>query len=116
MALAFNRLPISAALTASGQSSTVTLTTGYRKSFYLAHANGTGTITAGGTCRVQARPTGSSQWCELASLAFGTTASAVETRVVPLPDDAAEARLDYTLPTGGSGHSLDGEVGLVTAY
>lgn len=103
-------------LTATGQSAPVSVSSSYRHSCYVRHANGTGTITAGATAKVQCRPTSSTTWHDLLTLAFGTTASAVETRVVPLPDDAAEIRLDYTAPTGSSGHTLDAEVGQITAY
>lgn len=107
-------------LTATGQSTTIT-TTDYRKSIYVQHVNGTGTITVGATVAVQCRPAGSTtRWYTLQSLAFGTTASpasaATETRVVPLPDDAGSVRLDYTAPTGSSGHTLDAQVGEITGY
>jgi hypothetical protein len=77
-------------------------------------------ITAGALVKVQVRPQGSAAWFDLLSLAFGTTAApapaSAETRVVPLPDDAAEARLEYAVPTGSSGHTLDAEIGQITAY
>jgi hypothetical protein len=115
MALLKTRTSV-AQLTAAGQSATVSIASSYRHSCYIRHANGTGTITAGATVRVQCRPQSSSTWHELLSLAFGTTASAVETRVVPLPDDAAEVRVDYSAPTGSTGHTLDTEVGQITTY
>jgi hypothetical protein len=103
-------------LTAAGASVAVSVAPSYRHSVYIRHANGTGAITAGALVKVQVRPQGSAAWFDLLSLAFGTNPSATETRVVPLPDDAAEARLDYIVPTGSTGHSLDAEVGQITAY
>jgi hypothetical protein len=103
-------------MTGAGQSTTVSVASSYRHSAYVRHANGTGTITAGASVRVQVRPQGSSNWCDLLTLAFGTSASATETRVAPLPDDAAEVRLDYIVPTGSTGHTLDAEVGQITGY
>ena len=115
MALTKSRAAISQ-LTATGQSTALNVAASYRHSIYVKMTNGTATITAGATVKVQARPTGSSQWYDLLTLAFGTTASVVETRVVILPDDTGEVRLDYTAPTGGSGHALDAEVGTITAF
>lgn len=103
-------------LAASGQTPEISLAASYRHSAYIRNANGTGTITVGATVRVQVRPQASSAWYELAALIFGTTASAAETRVIPLPDDATGVRLDYVAPTGGSGHTLDAEFGQVAAY
>ena len=105
-----------ATVTASGPSGAVSIASSYRHSIYIRHANGTGTITAGATVKVQVRPQGSSTWADLLVMGFGTTASAVETRVAPLPDDAAEVRLDYTAPIGSTGHTLDAEVGQITSY
>jgi hypothetical protein len=107
-------------LTAAGSSVAVSVAPSYRHSVYVRHANGTGAITAGALVKVQVRPQGSAAWFDLLSLAFGTTAApapaSAETRVVPLPDDAAEARLEYAVPTGSSGHTLDAEIGQITAY
>lgn len=103
-------------LSAAGQSAAISVSASYRHSFYIRHVNGTGAITAGAVVKVQVRPQGSSTWADLLSLAFGTGASAPETRVVPLPDDAAETRLDYTVPVGSTGHNLNAEVGQITAY
>lgn len=102
--------------TTTGQSTTITVSDSYRHSFYIKHVNGTGSITTGAIVKVQVRPSSSSTWYDLLSITFGLTASATETRAVPLPDDAAETRLDYTVPSGSSGHTLDGEVGQITAY
>jgi hypothetical protein len=103
-------------LTATGQSIALT-TAAYRQSVYIQHVNGTGTITAGASVAVQVRPAGSTtRWYTLLTLAFGTTASATETRVVPLPDDAGSVRLDYTAPSGSTGHTLDAQSGEVTGY
>ena len=103
-------------LTASGQSPEVTLAASYRQSAFIRNINGTGSITAAATVRVQVRPQASVVWYELASFLFATTASLTETRVVPLPDDATGVRIDYTVPTGGTGHSVDAEFGQITAY
>jgi hypothetical protein len=103
-------------LTAAGQSAPVSVSSSYRHSLYIRHANGTGSITAGALVKVQVRPQGSSLWADLLILAFGTAPSAIETRVAPLPDDAAEARLDYSVPIGSTGHTLEAEVGQITSY
>lgn len=103
-------------LTSSGQTPEISLASSYRQSAYIRNLNGAGTITVGAAVRVQVRPLSSSVWYELASLIFGTVASTTETRVVPLPDDASGVRLDYTAPTGGTGHSVDAEFGQITAY
>lgn len=101
--------------TTTGQTTAVSLAAGYRKSLYIKHVNPSGSVTAG-TARVQVRTSGGTDWFTLLAIAFGTTASATETRVVPLPDDAAEVRLDYTAASGTGSPALDHEVGLVTAY
>jgi hypothetical protein len=102
-------------LTAAGQSAPVAVAASYRHSAYIRHANGTGTITAGASVKVQVRPQGAAAWFDLLVLAFGT-GSTPETRVAQLPDDAAEVRLDYAVPVGSTGHTLDAEVGQITAY
>mgnify|MGYP005851748227 CR=1 FL=1 len=103
-------------LTATGTSTTVSVASSYRHSCYIRHINGTGTITAGGIARVQCRPQSSTTWYTHLSTVFSQMASATETRVVPLPDDAAEVRIDYVAPVGSTGHSLDVEVGQITSY
>lgn len=113
MALTKERAAITQ-VTATGQSNAVLLSTGYRSSAYIRHVNGTGTITAGATVQVQVRVL--TVWYSLGGpFVFGTTASAAETRVVQLPDDAAEVRLDYTAPSGSTGHTLDMEIGRIIA-
>lgn len=103
-------------LTATGQSVALT-TLDYQKSIYIQHVNGTGTITAGATVAVQCRPADSTvRWYTLISLGFGTTASATETRIVQLPGDAGSVRLDYTAPTGSTGHTLDAQTGEIRSY
>lgn len=116
MALVKARDSVTPALTATGQSNTIDVSASYRHEFYVRHTNGTGTITAGAVVVVQCQASGSSVWFNHRSIIFGTTASAVETRTVDLPDSAANVRLDYTVPTGSTGHSLDGEVGKVTSF
>jgi len=115
MALAKTRTTITQ-VTGTGQSTTVGISSSYRHSFYVKHVNGTGTITTGAVVKVQVQPQGSATWFDLLVLAFGTTASATETRSIPLPDDASNVRLDYTAPAGSTGHTLDGEVGQITSY
>lgn len=113
MALTKDRAAITQ-VTATGQSSALSLATAYRSSLYIRHVNGTGSISVGATVQVQVRV--NSVWYNLGGpFVFGTTASAAETRVVQLPDDATEVRLDYTAPTGSTGHTLDSEVGRLTA-
>lgn len=104
------------ALTATGTSDTIAVDASYRHSAYLKHVNGTGTITASASVIVQVRAKDSSTWFDLTRLAFSTTASATETRVVSLPDDATEVRFSYTAPTGSTGHSFNAEVGKITSY
>lgn len=114
MPLTLNRTA-GASLTATGQTAAVSLAGGYRKSAYIKHTNPSGTVTAG-SLRVQVRTTGGTDWFELLTLAFGTTASAVETRVAPLPDDSAEVRIDYTAASGTGSPAVAWEVGQITAY
>ena len=115
MALTKTRTAITQ-VTATGQSTAPDASNAYRSSFYIKHVNGTGTITVGCTVQVQVRPTGSSTYYNFGGgLKGNLTASATQYWVVELPDDAADTRLDYTAPTGSTGHTLDGEVGEITA-
>jgi hypothetical protein len=102
-------------VTATGQSTTLDLGASYRHSLYVRHVNGTGTISAQGTGVVECRTEGGSTWFTLSTFGFGTTASAASEFTVDLPDDAGDVRIDYTAPAGSTGHTLDAEVGLITA-
>ena len=102
-------------VTGTGTSTSVSLSGSYRHSAYVKHVNGTGSILAGATVKVQCR-SASGTYCDLLTIAFGTTASATELRIVPLPDDATDVQFVYTAPTGSTGHTLDVEVGRITAY
>lgn len=101
--------------TTTGQTTAVDVHSSYNQTLDIKHVNGTGTITAGATVVVQVQPYGSLFWSNLITYRFGTTASATETRVCPLPDDAGYVRMDYAVPTGSTGHTLDADVGTVTA-
>jgi hypothetical protein len=102
-------------LTGTGQSTTLSLASSYSHTLYISHTNGTGTITVQATAAVEVRTTGGSTWFGVALLGFGTTASATVRNVpVSLPADAAEVRIDYTAPTGSTGHTLDAEAGTIT--
>ena len=114
MPLLKTRTPIPQ-LSATGATASVSVAPSYRHSVYIRHANnGTG-ATSGAIVKVQARPQGSATWFDLLAMAFGV-GTVAETRVVPLPDDSAEVRLDYTAPVGVAAPSLDAEVGQVTSY
>ena len=103
-------------LTATGQSTSLDIRASYRQSLYVKHYNGSGSVSAAGTAKIQVKPNGSSTWYDLVSVAFGTTTGGTDTSVIPIPDDAGSVRLDYTAPSGASGFTLDAEVGLITAY
>lgn len=98
-------------LTSSGDSSTISNSAGIEADWYVKHTNGTGTITVGGVVTVNVRPNGSSTWYNFCVLNFGLTASTVETRVVRIPGSTAETRVNYVIPSGGSGHLCDAELG-----
>ena len=102
-------------VTATGNSTDIDTSDDYNQDIFIKHVNGTGTITAGAQIDIRVRPNGSSQWYVLGSLYGNTTASSAQTWVVPLPQTAAEVDLDYTAPTGSTGHTLDAEVGRMTA-
>lgn len=114
MALVKSRSAITQ-LTATGQSTTLDLGTSYDHTLAVRHVNGTGTITAQGTAVVEWRTEGGTTWFTLTTLGFGTTASAAVEVSVDLPPSAGEVRLDYTAPTGSTGHTLDAEVGVITS-
>jgi hypothetical protein len=113
MALTKSRAAITQ-VTATGQSTTLDLGASYTHSLYIRHVNGTGSITVQATGVVECRSEGGTVWFTLTTLGFGTTASAVIEATVALPDDAGEVRIDYTAPTGSTGHTLDAEAGLIT--
>lgn len=116
MALTKTKATAITQLTASGQSGSTALTAAYRAEFCIKHVTGSGTITAGGIVKVQVQPNGSSNWYDFVTRQFGTTASTTETWTVPIPDGAGAVRLDWTVPSGSSGHTLDGEVQYISAY
>jgi hypothetical protein len=101
--------------TTTGQTDTLDLTDSYDHTLAVRHVNGTGTITAQGTAVVEWRTEGGTTWFTLTTLGFGTTASAAVEVSVDLPPSAGEVRLDYTAPTGSTGHTLDNEVAVITA-
>lgn len=102
-------------LTATGASTTLSLSTSYDHTLAVRHVNGTGTITAQGTAAVEWRTSAGTTWFTLTTLGFGITASAAVEVSVDVPPSANEVRLDYTAPTGSTGHTLDAEVGLITS-
>lgn len=102
-------------LTATGAGTTISVADSYGHSIYYSHLNGTGTITTQGAAAIRCRTNGGTNWYTLTTILFGTTASDVRANIIPLPDDTAEVRMEYVLPTGGTGHALDYEVGKITA-
>lgn len=101
-------------VTATGQSITLDISASYRTTAYIRHVNGTGTISAGASIQIQVRPEGSSTWVNFGgALVANTTASATQYWSIQLPDDAGEVRIDYTAPSGSTGHTLDMEVGKI---
>jgi hypothetical protein len=113
MALAKSRSAITQ-VTATGNSTTLSLSTAYEAAILVRHVNGTGTISAQGVADVEVRSSGGSTWFTLTTLGFGTTASAAVERVVDIPPGCDEVRLAYTSPTGSTGHTLDAEVATIT--
>lgn len=103
-------------LTASGTSTTATISAGVSPLVSLYHSNGTGSVSAAATAQVQYRVDGAARWYSPTSLlvTFGTTAAAVESRRVSLPDSATSSRIVYTAPTGPTGYTLDAETSYVT--
>jgi len=114
MALTKGRTAITQ-LTATGNSSDLDVSDAYKADLGIKHVNGTGTITAGAQIHVRWKPSGGSQWYVLASILCSLTASDEQTFSVRIPDAAASVDLDYTAPTGSTGHTLDAEVGETTA-
>lgn len=101
-----------AALTGNGTTASLDITAGHRADAYISHTNGTGTITAGGRVQIQVqRGTSGGFFNWGPPIIFGTTASAVETETVPLPDSAIAVQAVYTVPTGSTGHSMTLSVG-----
>lgn len=100
-------------LTASGTSSAIDVSDAYSATAYVAHTNGTGTITVGALVIVQVRPSGGT-YINHAQFRFGQTASAAESQDVDLPEDCTDVRIVYTAPTGSTGHSCKLETGEVT--
>jgi hypothetical protein len=99
--------------TTTGVTDALDLGASYDHTLAVRHVNGTGTITAQGTAVVEWRTEAGTTWFTLTTLGFGTTASAATEVSVDLPPSAGEVRLDYTVPTGSTGHTLDAEVGLI---
>lgn len=116
MALTKSRSAITQ-LTASGTSTTMSVSTSYGHVCLLKHSNGTGTVTAGATADVQVQTTGGSLWYSLTggTIAFTGTAAASEDRAVAIPDAVASVRVVYVGPTGPTGFTLDAECGTITA-
>lgn len=100
-------------LTSTGNSTDIDVSDAYDAAIYVKHVNGTGTITA--VAQIDVRVQVNSQWYVLATIYASDTASDTQTWAVPLPPSAQAVDLDYTAPTGSSGHTLDAEVGEVTA-
>ena len=100
--------------TTTGAGDSLSLSTVYGATLCVTHVNGTGTITAQGTADVEVQTAGGSTWYTLTTLGFGTTASATVESVIDLPVGVGAVRLNYTAPTGSTGHTLDYEVGTIT--
>lgn len=102
-------------LTASGASTAITISDAYDSDLFIEHNNGTGTITVGASIQVQTRPATSGTWYDLGGPITGNlVASSQETWTVPLPRGAFQVQVDYTVPTGSTGHTLDAESGEIT--
>jgi len=101
-------------LTATGNSTDLDVSGAYRASLGIEHNNGTGTITVGAQIDVRVKPA-SGSWYVLTTITANLTASSQQTWVVDIPDGMASVDLDYTAPTGSTGHTLDAEVGRITA-
>lgn len=98
-------------VTATGQSGSLAYTT-QDATLNVKHVNGTGTITEGAEVQIQTSPDGGTTWYDMGGpFKFGTTASGTETRVADLPIGNNAVRLDYTAPTGSTGHTLDAQIG-----
>jgi hypothetical protein len=102
-------------VTGTGQGSTLDLTSAYQSTLAIRHLNGTGTITVAATLVVEWRTEGGTVWFTLTTRRPVTTASTADEWTIELPDVAGEVRIDYTAPTGSTGHTLDYEVGRITA-
>lgn len=113
MALTKSRAAVTQ-LTASGTSTAIDISASYGHTLYVRHSNGTGTISAAATIKVQVKASGGT-YVTLTTLAASTTASTVDTFTVHLPDDAASVQLVYVSPTGATGSTLDAEAGTITA-
>lgn len=101
-------------LTATGNSTTTSLAGAYQATAGLKHVNGTGTLSQGAQVQPQWSPDGAA-WFDLGGpIAFGTSATATETRTVDLPAAASAVRFVYTAPVGSTGHTLDASVGIIT--
>ena len=98
-------------LTASGNSTTLSVTASYTHTLYLSHFNGSGSVTAAATAQVQIQPNSATRWYNLVLVTFGTTTGGTDSLPVDIPIDTTGIRIVYTAPTGPTGFTLDAEVG-----
>lgn len=117
MAASKSRIALAQLSGVGGASAVADISAAYRASLYLKHVNGTGTISQGALVTIQLRTSGGSEWYDYLPIPFGTTASQQELKGgIEIPDDAGAVRVNYTPPSGSTGHTLDIEVGTVTGY
>lgn len=108
MALSKGRAAITQ-MTASGTSTTISISTVDGQTLLISHSNGTGTVTAFATIAVQVQASGGTLWYTIATYQASTTAASVDTFACKLVDEFAAVRLIYTAPTGPTGFTLDAE-------
>ncbi len=103
-------------LTASGTTSSKSISAGIAPLVSLHHSNGTGSVTGAATAQVQYQVNGATRWYAPVGLlvTFGTGTAAVEDRSVILPDSATAVEIVYVAPTGPSGYTLDAEIAITT--
>lgn len=104
-------------LTAAGNSTSMSFSDAYAGTISIKHANGTGDITAGAIVKVQISHDGTN-WEDDVSFTFGITASDTEFRTYTPPADGLpinSVRLNYTVPVGSTGHTLDARFSKTTA-
>lgn len=102
-------------VTATGNSTDIDISNAYAATAHIEHNNGTGTITVAAQIDVRVSSDGGTTWYVLATLVADTTASSQQWWVVDLPPGSDTVDLDYTAPTGSTGHTLDMDVGEITA-
>lgn len=116
MALTKNSAAITQ-LTASGTSTELDVSASDEHALFIQHSNGAGTPTSQATIQIQARPVGSLAWSDVGGpLGGGLDAAAARTwGDIPLTGVVGAVRIVYVAPGGTTGHTLDAQVGRITA-